>query len=204
MPRPRVYDVDRVLDAAETLAVTAGPAAVTIRALSEATSMSNGALYHAFGSRAALLARAWTRAARSFLDLQREAVAAHDGAVDAVVAAAVCPAEFLRRRPSSAQFLLTVSRTELLGSGELPAEVADELRHLDDELVALFIDLARRLWKRKDARAVALVRVCVVELPTALLLRNERYADPAAADRLAAAVRAVLTIPPTDLEKRTA
>jgi hypothetical protein len=36
----------------------------------------------------------------------------------------------------------------------------------------------------------------VVELPTALLLRGNRFPDEAARERLAAAVRAVLTIPP--------
>ena len=39
-----------------------GPAAVTIRAISSATGVSNGAVYHTFGSRAGVLARAWLRA----------------------------------------------------------------------------------------------------------------------------------------------
>ncbi|PRC47334.1 TetR family transcriptional regulator, partial [Mycobacterium sp. ITM-2017-0098] len=112
MPRPRVHDLDRVLDVAEELAVTAGPAAVTIRALSEATTMSNGALYHAFGTRAGLLARAWVRAAQRFLQLQRDAVEQALGggpnavdeavAVEAVVAAALCPAAFHDQNPTSA------------------------------------------------------------------------------------------------------
>ncbi|MBB2989120.1 AcrR family transcriptional regulator [Mycolicibacterium iranicum] len=201
MPRPRVHDLDAVLDAAERLAVSAGPAAVTIRALSEATTMSNGALYHAFGSRAALLARAWVRAAQRFLQLQRDgvdlALGAHTGtAVDAVVAAALCPATFLDRSPASAQLLLTVSRDELLRSAELPAGAADDLRRLDDALGELFARLSDRLWGRIDRPALALVRTCVVELPTALLLRGNRTADPDARLRLEAAVRAVLSIPP--------
>lgn len=53
MPRPRVHDPDRVLAAVESLAARSGPAAVTIRAVSEATGASNGAVYHGFGSRAA-------------------------------------------------------------------------------------------------------------------------------------------------------
>ncbi|OBI14290.1 hypothetical protein A5714_14075 [Mycobacterium sp. E2462] len=36
MPRPRVHDLDSVLDAVEELAVRAGPAAVSIRAISAA------------------------------------------------------------------------------------------------------------------------------------------------------------------------
>ncbi|BBY50011.1 putative transcriptional regulator, TetR [Mycolicibacterium arabiense] len=204
MPRPRVHDLEHVLDVAERLAVAEGPGAVTIRALSEATSVSNGALYHAFGTRAGLLGRAWVRAAERFLELQRTAVeqalgeADTDGdATEAVVAAALCPAWFLEQNPTSARFLLTVRREELLRSGDVPADVADELRRLDDALGAIFVGLALRLWDREDKRALALVRDCVVHLPTALLLRGNRIGDRAARDRLAAAVRAVLTIPPS-------
>jgi AcrR family transcriptional regulator len=199
-----VHDLEHVLDVAERLAVAEGPGAVTIRALSEATSVSNGALYHAFGTRAGLLGRAWVRAAERFLELQRTAVeqalseADTDGnATEAVVAAALCPASFLEQNPTSARFLLTVRREELLRSGDVPADVADELRRLDEALGAIFVRLALRLWDRKDKRALALVRDCVVHLPTALLLRGNRVGDRTARDRLAAAVRAVLTIPPS-------
>jgi AcrR family transcriptional regulator len=203
-----VHDLEHVLDVAERVAVSRGPAAVTIRALSDATSVSNGALYHAFGTRAGLLGRAWVRAAEQFLALQRSAVeqtlsggsgtADHATAVEAVVAAALCPASFLEQNPISARFLLTVRREELLRSGDVPADVADELRRLDEALGAIFVRLARSLWDREDKRARALVRDCVVHLPTALLLRGNRVGDGAAPHRLAAAVRAVLTIPPSD------
>jgi AcrR family transcriptional regulator len=208
MPRRRTHDLGRVLDVAEGLAVAAGPAAVTIRALSEATSVSNGALYHAFGTRAGLLGRAWLRAAEGFLQLQRDAVeqilGSDDNAVDeataveAVVAAALCPASYFDRSPISAQFLLTVPRDELLRSGEIPADVATELRQLDKALGRIFVRLSCSLWGRRDTQALALIRDCVVALPTALLLRDNRTADDTARERLAAAVRAVLTIPPSN------
>jgi len=57
VPRPRVYEPERVLDAVESLAVAAGPAAVTIRAVSAAVGVSNGALYHTFESRSGLMGR---------------------------------------------------------------------------------------------------------------------------------------------------
>ncbi|MCW2560630.1 MAG: Bacterial regulatory protein tetR family [Mycobacterium sp.] len=104
---------------------------------------------------------------------------------------------FFEEDGTSAQFLLTISRDELLRSGEVPDDVAEKLRMLDEELVAIFIRLPLALWDRRDKRAVELIRLCIVELPTALLLRGGRHADTAARDRLAAAVRAVLTIPPT-------
>ncbi|MGV0850109.1 helix-turn-helix domain-containing protein [Mycolicibacterium phlei] len=204
MPRPRVVDFEPLMDEAERLAARAGVSAVTIRALSRATSISNGAIYHAFGSRSGLLARVWLRAARRFLSVQRDAVAralepgvTPATAVDAVVAAAECPATFLDLHPTSARFLLSVRRDELLGDREVPAEVAEELRSLDDELTALFLELAQAKWGRRDRTAVAVIRDCVVELPTALLLRSPAPA-PGARERLEAAVRAVLTLdPPT-------
>ncbi|PRC50983.1 TetR family transcriptional regulator, partial [Mycobacterium sp. ITM-2017-0098] len=71
-------------------------------------------------------------------------------AVEAVVAAALCPAAFHDQNPTSAQFLLTVPREELLRSGEVPDDIATELRQLDKALVTIFIRLSRSLWDRKD------------------------------------------------------
>ncbi len=203
MPRPRTHDLEHLLDTAERMAVDSGPAAVTVRALSAATSVSNGAIYHAFGSRAGLMGRVWSRAAHRFLDLQRAAVdhalAAGSGseqAVEAVVAAADTPAEFLLRHPTSGRFLLTVSRRELLGSGEIGDDLAGEMRRLDQTLAELFTALADAVFDRTDREAVTVIRDCVVELPTALLLRGRRNPDSALRQRLAAAVRAVLAVPP--------
>ena len=203
MPRPRVHDHDHLLDVAEKLAVDSGPAAVTVRALSEATGVSNGAIYNAFGSRAGLVGRVWLRAAGQFLALQRDTVAralaggsGREAAIEAVVAAADTPALFSIEHPVSARFLLTLRREELLGSGDIPADIADELRKLDKTLGDLLIQLSRALWGRTDRQTVAIIRDCVVELPTALLLRGKQTPDSPARERLAAAVRAVLTVPP--------
>lgn len=203
MPRPRIHDVDRLLDAAESLAVESGAAAVTVRALSERTGVSNGAIYHTFGSRAGLLGRTWLRAARRFLETQRDRVNSvlaggndREHAVEAVVVAADTPAQFLLDHPTSGRFLLTVDRDDLLGSADLPDELARDLRALEQALVDLFVDLARARWDRADRHTVEVVRDCVVELPTALLLRGRRRPEPHVRERLAAAVRAVLELEP--------
>ncbi|GAB2668310.1 TetR/AcrR family transcriptional regulator [Nocardia goodfellowii] len=205
MPRPRTHDLDRLLDTAETIAVESGAAAVTVRALAQATSVSNGAIYHAFGSRAGLMGQVWLRAARRFLEMQRDAVdhalaagPAPRHAIEAVVAAADAPAEYLLRHPISGRFLLTVDRAALLGESDLPPESATELASLDNALTALFLRLARGMWNRADREAVAVIRDCVVELPTALLLRGHRAPEPAVRERLATAVRAVLTLTPPE------
>jgi AcrR family transcriptional regulator len=206
MPRPRTHEPDRVLDAVESLAVASGPAAVTIRAISAAVGVSNGALYHTFGSRAGLVGRAWLRAGRRFLEVQNALV---DQAlsktgprtpVAAVVAAADAPVVFAEQYPDSSKLLLTVRREELLDS-DLPDEIATELSDLDRLLVGLMIRLAVNLWDRKDARAVDAITTCIVDLPTAILLRRDRLADATARQHLRASVRAVLDVGPPALEK---
>ncbi|WP_378729744.1 TetR family transcriptional regulator [Nocardia brasiliensis] len=199
MPRPRTHDPDIVLDAAETLAAHSGPAAVTTRAVAAATGVSNGAIYHTFGSRAELLGRTWLRAANRFLALQSALIdAALDGPrqdpIDAVIAAAEAPAVFAERFPDSSRLLLTVQREELLG--EVPDAIARELAATDKVLVELMIRLSQHLWDRGDRGAVDVLTLCLVDLPTAILLRRDRIANPVAREQLRAAVRAVLAVGP--------
>src|SRR5690606_28307424 len=176
-----------------------GPAAVTVRAVAAATGMSNGALYHTFGSRAGVLGQAWLRAAHRFLELQRElAESADSDPVEAIVAAAQTPSVFAERFPASARLLLVVSREELLGA-QLPADLTERIAATERQLLDLLIGLAARRWGRRDRRAVEVVTTCLVDLPTALLLRRDRWADPHAREQLRAAVRAVLAIAPSAL-----
>ncbi|MFE3187859.1 TetR family transcriptional regulator [Nocardia sp. NPDC059240] len=195
MPRPRIHDPDLVLDAAEALAVASGPAAVTIRAVATATGVSNGALYHSFGSRAELVGRTWIRAAHRFLALQAELVEAAGDGIEAVIAAAEAPAAFAAVYPASTQLFFRVRRDELLGH-DLPEAVRAELAATQKTLVALMKTLARRLWDRGDAAAVDTLTLCLVDLPTAILLDRDRLTNPIARHQLRAAVRAVLDIGP--------
>jgi AcrR family transcriptional regulator len=203
MPRPRVHEPDRVLDAVESLAVATGPGAVTIRAVSAAVGVSNGALYHTFGSRSGLMGRAWIRAAQRFFSLQNtmvdEALADGDPRA-AVVAAADAPAVFAEQHPESSKLLWAVSREELLDS-DLPDDVAAQLHDLHRLLIGLMIRLAVNLWDRKDPSAVDTITTCIVDLPTAIVLRRDRLANPTAREHLRASVRAVLDVGPPPLKK---
>lgn len=206
VPRPRVYDLDAVLDAAESLAVEAGPAGVTTRAVAAAAGISNGAIYHNFGSRTELVARTWLRAARRFFDVQTELVdaALADKAadpVDAVVAAAQAPAVFYERWRQSAQLAWRVQRDQLLGP-DLPASLAAELKDLDRQLIDLMVRLSSHLWDRRDGAAVDAITVCIVDLPTAIILSRNRISNSWARDRLSAAVRAVLADEPTPTRRK--
>lgn len=195
MPRPRVHDPERVLDAVESLAARSGPAAVTIRAVGELTGASNGAVYHAFGSRAGLVTAAWLRAARRFLALQGELVDAASGPTAAVIAAADAPVAFAERHPDASRLLQAIRHDALLDE-DLPDEVAARLRGVEAELVALLIRLAGALWDRRDAAAVDTITTCVVDLPTAIVLSRNRLGSNTARAQLHAAVRAVLAVGP--------
>jgi AcrR family transcriptional regulator len=206
--RPRLHQPDRVLDAVESAVMASGPAAVTIRAVSAAVGVSNGALYHTFGSRAGLIGRAWLRAGRRFLTVQNtlvEQARSANGprpAVAAVVAAADAPVVFAEQYRHSSQLLWAVSREQLLES-DLPDELAAELGELHQLLVGLMIRLAVDLWDRKDAGAVDTITTCIVDLPTAIVLRRDRLASSTAREYLLAAVRAVLDVGPPPVKKGT-
>lgn len=198
MVRPRLHDPDLVLDAAEALAVRSGPAAVTIRAVAAAANVSNGAIYHTFDSRAALLGRAWLRAARGFLAVQTDRVDStllRGDPAAAVAAAADAVALFAEQSPGSARLLSTVDRDQLLGA-DLPADVAADVAAVQGVLVDVLIRLAEALWDRRDASAVDVITMCVVDLPTAILLARNRLDDAGARARLREAVHAVLAVGP--------
>jgi AcrR family transcriptional regulator len=206
-----MHDPDRVLDAAESLVAASGPAAVTIRAISAAVGVSNGALYHTFGSRMGLLARAWLRGGHRLLDAQTalvdEALSAPgpQAGVEAVVAAADAPAVFAERYPNSSVLLLMARRDELLDP-DLPDEIATEIADLEAMLVGLLIRLAVSVWDRKDAAAVDTITMCIVDLPTAILLSRDRLHSKTAREQLRAAVKAVLDVgppPPNQPKKGT-
>jgi AcrR family transcriptional regulator len=198
MPRPRVHDLDALLDVAERLVAESGAKNVTVRGLAAAAGVPNGTIYHAFGSLSAVLAQVWLRAATAFLDLQTSLVDQAPDAVSAVVAAADAPAVFAERRPAGARMLITTKADRLFGP-DLPDELAEALHALDKRLIAFLVRLARLVWDRGDGLAVEVITTCVVDLPTAFFRRD--ITDPLVRERLAAAVRAVLTVPPREKDR---
>jgi AcrR family transcriptional regulator len=199
MGRPRQHDLDALLGHARSLWIERGAEGLTIRALSSASGASNGAVYHAFGSRAGLLARVWAQEAGRFLAFQRDRVREamlHGDATSALVAAALAPATYAADNADGARLLLAVTADDLLAAD--PGEPArTQLIDLQKELGTLLVDLASALWDRRDRAAVEVVRHCVVRLPGALLLQAENIADPLAAHSLEHAVRGIASaVPP--------
>ncbi len=200
MSSPRLQEHDYVLDSTEDLVAQHGIEAVTIRALTKATGVSNGAIYRTFESRGGLLGRVWIRAERRFLDqlasLIKEAEAQPGSEpLDAVYAAAETSLLYPDLYPGSSACLMTVRRDDVV-SQPMPAEIAEQLQALDRELVAVMTHLAEDLWGRRDDSAVDLIATCIVDLPKWIGLRGRRYSLPILRDYLRAAVRSVLEVGP--------
>lgn len=202
MPRPRLHDLDQLLDTAEQLVASSGIGDLTLRGLAQAAGVSNGSIYHAFASKEELLARLWVRTSDRVLATMLERMASArsggaDSAVDAVVAVALTPLELIRVRPDAARIFFSHRREQLV-STTLPNDVRGALDDVQRRFTAALIDLADGVWGRRDRIAVAAITACVVDLPSGLLRRqlfDERGVDPHTEERIAAAVRAILQLP---------
>jgi len=198
MGRPRRHDLGQILAHARTLWLERGIAGVTTRALGGVSGASNGALYHAFGSRDGLLARVWAREAEDFLAFQRGRVAEAMDRGDpsaALVAAATAPAAYAQTNPEGARLLLAADLDDFL-TPDLDDDARALLGLLRADLGRLLTDLAVALWGRRDRAAVTAVRFGVVNLPGSLLLRGADVADPVALHVLEQAVRGIASQPP--------
>lgn len=198
MGRPRQYDLDELLAHARQLWVDHGIAGVTVRALITESGASNGAVYHAFGSRDGLLARVWTREAEKFLAFQRKQVEQaleESDPVFALVVAALSPASYAVQDEDGARLLLTTNADQLM-TPELDANGHTDLLRLQLQLGELLTELATVLWGRRDRAAVTTMRYCVVTLPGALLLNSRDVRDPVAQHALEQAVRGIASAPP--------
>lgn len=202
MGRPREHDVDALIDRATALVVERGVHGLTLRELAKESGASNGAIYHAFGSRSGLVARAYLREAERFLVVQQELVEEalerdRDDRFGPVVAAAQAASVVAERSPTSASFLLLVRLDELLEK-DVPDDLRERLRGLRRQVGTVLTRLAGLALGRDDALAVDAVRACVVDVPTGLLLRGGRLTDPHAVARVEAAVRGIMAAVPPD------
>jgi AcrR family transcriptional regulator len=172
VPRPVLHQPDDVLDAARDLVIEAGPRVVGIRAIGQRSGAPSGSLYHRFGSREELLARAWLRAVERFQDGFLRALAAPDPR-EAALGAAAWAVEFALASPADTQLLLEHSRLALL-EGEPRQPVAEALARINDPLVGAVRRLAVDLYGSEVAEAMERVTYAVIDLPIAVLRRHLR------------------------------
>jgi len=192
VPRPVLHQVDDVLDAARDLVIEAGPRAVGIRAIAKRSGAPSGSLYHRFGSRDELLARAWLRAAERFQVGFLRALALPDPR-EAVVEAVAWGVGFALANPADARLLLDHSRLGLLEE-EPQQPLADALRRVNEPIVGAVRRLALDLYGSDAPEAVERVSYTVIDLPYAVLRRHlpAGTLTPRTATGLQSAVRALV------------
>lgn len=204
VPRPRIHSLDELLDIAEELVTGGEPGGLTLRGLADSAGVSNGTIYHAFGSKEELLARLWLRATARLGAIMQHAVRlpgdeplGGQPAREAVVAVALAPVVLARTHPASAQLFFAQRRDQLF-STDLAPELLAELEAVQKRFSGLLVALARQVWERSDRIAVEAITACVVDIPGGLLRRRlleGRTIDAASERRIEKAVRAVLADP---------
>jgi AcrR family transcriptional regulator len=200
MGRPQLVDVDALLDHAREIWIAEGQAAVTIRALSARSGVSNGAIYHHFSSRNHLLSQIWAREASAFRAFQREQIQDardHGTAEDAVVAAALSTGGYADVKGAAVRVLLA-SRPDTITPDGVPDQLIKELRRHRASAATLISDLAEEVWGRSDETARRLMRNCVVDIPARIFMSAERPNSPLARYAIEHAVRGVLAAGPPD------
>jgi AcrR family transcriptional regulator len=170
MPRPALHDTDTLLDAARELVLTGGPRAAGIREIARRSGAPSGSLYHRFGSRDNILARAWLRAAGHFQTGFVAALEAEDPR-PAVAGAVRFSVRFASEHPADTELLLRFSREDLLDTALAPDAVA-ELAGVNERLERALRRLSRKLYGSGDATALERIAYAVVDLPYAVLRRH--------------------------------
>jgi hypothetical protein len=116
-------------------------------------------------------------------------------AADAVVAAALATSDYASHSEAAARLLLAVSLDDLR-QAEVGAREGESLDQLRLAVGGLVLRLSEQVWGRTDGPAARLIKYCVVDLPSALLLAQGRLADPIARHALEQAVRGIVAHPP--------
>lgn len=174
MGRPSKYDLDHLLDAAADLVAVAGPSAVTMSAVAEATGAPSGSVYHRFRDRPALLAALWLRTVERF---QRGALETMrlDPPQQAVSRTARYVVEWARSNPRDAAVLLAGAGQ--FAEGQWSDAARESLQRSNTALAAAITDLARRLGGH-NARDTDRVMIAMVDLPEATIRRYMRTGRP--------------------------
>ena len=193
MARPRLHPDAAPLDAALSLFLNGGAAAVTTAAISDLSGAPTGSLYHRFGSRQDLLTELWLRTVRRFQTGLLAACDASPPGIPRALTAAGWVLTFLRDHPDDARLLLQCRREELLGSPTLTDRHVTQLATLNEPITTLIRQLSREIFGSAAARAIEATTLAVVDLPYAAARRHLRAGTTPHRPQLLAAVHTLLT-----------
>jgi AcrR family transcriptional regulator len=191
------FDADGILDVTAALIAEGGPARATIANIAGALGAPSGSIYHRFSTRDLVLARLWTRtvcrAQLGFLDAMNEP----DLDLAAREAALHLP-RWTRSHLAEARVLLLYRRQDLIE--RWPAELGDELAHLNDGLRDAVTSFARRRFGRATKTTLTTTRYALVDIPYAGVrsyLVEGQPPPPIIDDLIVTASQAVLAAAPS-------
>jgi AcrR family transcriptional regulator len=184
MGRLSTVDDARVFAAVARQMSSAG--ATTLHALVAETGVSVGSLYHRYGSREGLLARAWLDAVRAFQG--RVLAELESGSADAGERAALATPRFCRAEPDRAALLACCRRSEFIGA-DTPAELRAEIEGVNVAAAAAVARFAKANGHSLDAVRMALV---AIPLGAVRLYLPDKTVPRAVDDYVRVAYRAVI------------
>lgn len=175
MPRPALFTLDGLLDAAAALLAADGPSAVTMSAVARAAGAPSGSMYHRFPTRAALCGELWLRTEGRFHAGVTAALATLADPQGRCVAAARFTVQWCRDHPVEAQVLLVGA--DALGAADWPDELTSRRKRLHRALRRILAGM------RADPDRV---NAAVIDIPYAVVRRHlmARHAIPPSADAI--------------------
>jgi AcrR family transcriptional regulator len=175
MPRPALFTLDGLLDAAAALLAADGPSAVTMSAVARAAGAPSGSMYHRFPTRAALCGELWLRTEERFHAGVTAALATSADPQGRCVAAARFTVQWCRDHPVEARVLLTGA--DALGAADWPDELTRRRKRLHRALRRTLAELPAD----RDR-----VNAAVIDIPYAVVRRHliAGHAIPASADAI--------------------
>lgn len=175
MPRPALFTLDELLDAAAELLAADGPAAVSMSAVARAIGAPSGSMYHRFPTRAALCGELWIRTEERFHAGFIAALSNSDEPQTRCVAAARYTVQWCREHRAEAQVLLTGA--DALGAADWPDEMTSRRKRLHRALLRTLAGLSAD----RDR-----VNAAVIDIPYAVVRRHliARQAIPPSADAI--------------------
>lgn len=165
MARPAKFTPDQFLDAARDAVALHGRDA-TLGQVCALVGAPTGSVYHRFPTREHLFVGLWLRSVRRFHVGLLEAAALPDGRA-ALAAAALHIPRYCREHPSDA-LALTLYRQQVLVRSA-PADLADDVRSVNDRIAAATGDLCRRRYGTVSEHLLTVVTTAVRQCPYGLV-----------------------------------
>ncbi|MER7362428.1 TetR/AcrR family transcriptional regulator [Nonomuraea wenchangensis] len=161
MARSPSFTHEQILDAARDAAYEHWRSA-TVGHVTALLGAPSGSIYHRFPSRDVLFATAWIRSVKAF-QAGLTTAADTDEPIEAIVRTALWIPAFCRRHPRDARMMTVFRHADLVATG--PPQLQDDLRHLNDPVVAHLRRLTERRYGRITPHGMEVIALACRDSP---------------------------------------